>query len=422
MKSSPGLEKGVSHFLFVHAQVGMGFLNCKGERMKKFWLIAVFVMGLTLISGCSEVDPSEDDQTIKVEVKSVSDDVLYHETLVVSGEPEHVLDVLDENINLDYTVSEYGAFVKGVEGYYPLETDVSYNYYYQILVDGTASDVGIDAIDYVDGMTITFLETTMLDAIDQMVDQVIYRFIDRHLSTYINDENVHHYVIMALHQLMKSGYVTLDWSDLIETDVKIDLSVETIAETFKTAIYERARSLNTQDTLAAMESFEATNHYDAVSQSIGLSMLGSDSEKNALLKDFLINDEPQFIDPDLVGMIYSALGFYQEDQDVSSYVETMNVYINEQTDEQGIVSWGNANSASTALVIIGLVAQGYDPRTMDVDLIEALLGYEVEGAFKWKPTEEEADMAFSTPQAFAALVSYKLYRDTWENPPFNLFD
>ncbi len=390
--------------------------------MKKFWLVAVCVLGLTLISGCSEVDPSDDDQTIKVEVMNVSEDVLYDETLVVSGEPEHVLDILDERIDLDYTVSEYGAFVKGVAGHYPLESDVSYNYYFRIMVDGVSSDVGIDAIDYVDGMTITFVETTMLDDVDQMVDQVIYRFIDRHLPTYVNDENVQHDVLIALYQLMAHGYVSVDWENLIETEENLDFSLETISETFKTAIYQTVRSLDTRDTLEAMESFEATNHYDAVSQSIGLSMLGSDSLKRALLKDVLINDEPQFLDPDLVGMIYSALSFHRDDDDVLAYVDDMNAYINDQTNEEGIVSWGNPNSASTALVITGLVAQGYDPREMEADLIEALLAYEVEGAFKWKSSDEEADLAFSTPQAFAALVSYKLYRDTWENPPFNLFD
>lgn len=382
----------------------------------------VFVLGLTLISGCIEVDPDEEDQTITVEVMNVSEDVLYDETLVVTEEAEHVLDILDERIDLDYTVSEYGAFVKGVAGHYPLETDVSFNYYYRILVDGVASDVGIDAIDYVDGMTITFLETTMLDAVDQRVDEVIYRFIDDHLSTYVNDESVQHYVLIALYQLVTHGYVSIDWADLVETDENLNLSVETIAETFKTAIYQTVFSLDTTDTLDAMESFEATNHYDAVSQSIGLSMLGSDSEKKALLKDVLINDEPQFLDPDLVGMIYSALGFYQDDDDVLAYVSDMNTYIDQQTEDEGIVSWGNANSASTALVIIGLIAHGYDPREMDVDLIEALLSYEIEGLFKWMSSDDDADPTFSTPQAFAALVTYKIYRDTWENPPFNPFD
>lgn len=242
------------------------------------------------------------------------------------------------------------------------------------------------------------------------------------MTTYVNDNNVQHYVTLALHQLIRNDYASFDWQDLIENDDNLDFSDETISETFKTVIYQTVRSLDTSHSLEAMESFEATNHYDAVSQLIGLSMLGSTSDKIALLKDVLINDEPQFIDPDLIGMIYSALGFYQQDQDVFAYVEDKNDYIDEQTGEQGILSWGNPNSASTAIVIIGLVAQGHDPRDMDVDLIEALLEYEEDGAFKWQSSDEDADFAFSTPQAFAALVSYKLYRDTWENPPFNLFD
>ncbi|MFP4178051.1 MAG: DUF4430 domain-containing protein [Acholeplasmataceae bacterium] len=390
--------------------------------MKKFLLVTVLVLGLTLVSGCSELDPTEEDQTITVEVRDTSEEVLYEETHAVSGEPENALDALDETIDLDYTMSEYGAFVKGVAGHYPRESDVSNNYYYRILVDDAASDVGIDAIDFVDGMTITFVEATMLDDVDRTVDRAIDRFIDQHPSTYINDEDVQHYVLIALHQLMEHGYVSVDWSDLIESEENLDFGTETIPVAFKTALYQTVRSLDTSETLSAMESFQADNHYDAVSQSIGLSVLGSDSEKNVALKDYLIDVEPDVIDPDLVGMTYSALGFYRDDEYVSDYVDDMNDYLEEQTDEDGIVSWGNANSASTAVVIIGLVAQGYDPREMDVDLIEALLAYEVEGAFKWKLSEEEADLAFSTPQAFAALVSYKLFRDDSENQTFNLFD
>jgi len=55
-------------------------------------------------------------------------------------------------------------------------------------------------------------------------------------------------------------------------------------------------------------------------------------------------------------------------------------------------------------------------------LIEALLLYEVDGYFKWQLSSASADMAFSTPQVFAALVAYKLFRDVYGTPAFDLFN
>ncbi len=64
--------------------------------------------------------------------------------------------------------------------------------------------------------------------------------------------------------------------------------------------------------------------------------------------------------------------------------------------EDGVVSWDNANAASTATVILGLIAQGINPedeayQTNGVGLVEALMSYELDGAFKWALTDETPD-------------------------------
>jgi len=125
-------------------------------------------------------------------------------------------------------------------------------------------------------------------------------------------------------------------------------------------------------------------------------------------------------------MILLALAPYIDNQLTTQTIADMTVYIQTVLTETGVESWGNANSSSTAAVILGLVAQGINPRgeayqTNDIDLIEALLAYEIDGAYKWLLADEQADMAFSTPQVFSALVAYKIYRDIYGNPAFNLF-
>jgi hypothetical protein len=112
---------------------------------------------------------------------------------------------------------------------------------------------------------------------------------------------------------------------------------------------------------------------------------------------------------------------------VIDIVDTYIAYLNENQTPEGIESWGSSNAASTAMVILGLVAQGIHPRSEgftveDVDLIEALINYYTEDGFNWLMNSEEVDLMFSTPQAFAALVAYKIYRDVWGNPPVYLYD
>jgi hypothetical protein len=50
------------------------------------------------------------------------------------------------------------------------------------------------------------------------------------------------------------------------------------------------------------------------------------------------------------------------------------------------------------------------------------MAYELNGGFKWMITDENPDLMFSTPQAFSALVAYKLSRDIWGFPATHLFD
>ena len=91
--------------------------------------------------------------------------------------------------------------------------------------------------------------------------------------------------------------------------------------------------------------------------------------------------------------------------------------------DEGIMSWERVNACSNAYVILGLIATGVDPAAYgeggSVNLVEALLRFEKDGAFS-NYEDQELDLAFATPQAFSALVAYKIFLETHQS--FLLFD
>ena len=241
----------------------------------------------------------------------------------------------------------------------------------------------------------------------------------------MDDNTFYHYVLAAINQLDLHGYMgPVLLTDLIPNSYLL-MERETIANTFKMTIVEKAYQRNLDDTKTALSGFVADNPYDAATLLNALTMTdGSSTQISDLIN--ILTSTPSFMDADYAGMILLALAPYIDNQLTTQTIADMTAYIQTVLTETGVESWGNANSSSTATVILGLVAHGINPRsttysTNDVDLIEALLTYELDGAYKWLLADEQADMAFSTPQVFSALVAYKIYRDIYGNPAFNLF-
>ncbi len=88
---------------------------------------------------------------------------------------------------------------------------------------------------------------------------------------------------------------------------------------------------------------------------------------------------------------------------------------------------GTENAASISQVIMGLIANDIDPTGVDYtkgdnNLITRLLEYQTDtGSYDWAFDDEYTeDLAFSTPQAFLALVVYQTYANTYA--PVNPYD
>ncbi len=398
--------------------------------MKKVWFTVLFFLSLILFAGCQTEDvvptEPEGDFSVTVEVLSLEGEKLFDQVIrFFSDTEQNFVEILDDAIDLDYTNSQYGAFITGVAGIYPPENGVTWNYWFSILIDGELSWTGLDTVEVEDGKTITFQISTMLDETDLWVDQVIYSFLETRLASYINQDQMHFTVVLALNKLKSAGYDVPSVSSLAGTSPT--LLRDSISNAYKTAVFEVALGLNTDATLSYLETASASNHYEAISQLSALTLLNSTHAKVDQLIAMLISSTPEYMDADYAGMVIAALSHYSEVDGVQAWINTMILEIEEVLTFEGITSWGSANAASTAQAILGLVSLGLTPREVtqtglevEFDLIAALQIYETLSGFKYTSSDSNLDLAFSTPQGFAALVVYKIYRDTWGNPKVDL--
>jgi hypothetical protein len=285
---------------------------------------------------------------------------------------------------------------------------------------------GIDQVAYTDDMMIEFVETSTLSELDQKVDDFIYDFIENHMDGYLVDQNPDYYVLTAGYQLYQKGYITTNITESYVYDpVEITetyLSELTVGQLLRLSLFMKIEGWDLTAVKDYLLTLEVTNPYEITSYLQALMIVGERNETLAL--ELIQND---FLDPDFVGMSYSGLYGYEALEGFDTYLSDAYTYLSDALSEDGIISWGNANAASTATIILGLIAQGINPedeayQTNGVGLIEALMAYEIDGTFKWMLTDENADLMFSTPQAFHALVAYKLARDIWGFPATHLFD
>lgn len=349
--------------------------------------------------------------------------VLYETIPYDPDQPTLTLELIDAVIDLDYTVYDFGTMIHGINGNYPKEYGITYHYYYEIQVDGQPAASAIDYVVYYEGTVISFVETSYISELDLEVDAYIYDFINNQVDTYISNESVDYTVLAAVYQLYDRGYTDLDPTTLYDyanlSITQSELSELSISDMLKLGVYMKVENMDMTDYIAHLNTLVPSNAYALTSYLQALNMVGITND--VLAADLI---EEDFLDPDFVGMSYSALYGYNDLAGFDTYKIDANAYLLSMLSELGISSWGSANSASTATVIMGLVAQGINPQDdqFTYGLVESLMIYESNGNFSWMITDEMPDLVFSTPQAFAALVAYKLARDVYEFPATSLFE
>ncbi len=307
-------------------------------------------------------------------------------------EDKTLLDLLDFAYDIDYTESEYGAFLNKVGA-----LEATAGNFIAISKNGEALNVGISEAPFTGGDHFHF-ELSWFDETLQSVNDSIELFMDNQVSGF--SEN--HQVVMGLSHLDSEDEVTPDLPE-IETDPSAGTLINHIFINYSGE--EDVSDL--QDELESVAStqyiYSAAQTYLALTLESGAYTRFEDDFKTKL--DALDVSET---DNDTLSMVLMALGVMENsDYDAleTSIVDHLktNAYNN---------SYGN-NAASFAQMILGLLAVGEDPAgddfvEDDMHLVEHLLAYQNDdGSFDYQLDDESADLQFSTPQAFFALATYQ---------------
>lgn len=262
---------------------------------------------------------------------------------------------------------------------------------------------------------------TLIDYVNQAIDE----FITNHAPIYFNEENgtieIDYHVASALSALFAHDYPgQMDnylKKDLVQNFLE-NSTFDTPSNIFKGIMIGNAFGFIPTKAIQALDALEQVDSWSIATTLIALRLTDVNlSLKNKLMEDVLIIKEEDYRDADYAGAALMAT--YNLD------IDKTNLYalIDNSLTKDGISSWGNANACSTAYAILGLVASNIDPTSEKYtiegsNLVESLLKYEENGAFKFT-LDGEIDLAFSTPQAFSALVAFKIYQAT--KKPFLLF-
>lgn len=358
--------------------------------MRKVYSFLSFLILSVLLVACNTND------TFLFVLEDIDGKILIDEK--INYDNVSILSSLDEALDLDYTEFDFGVMINGIEGFYPLEYGITFNYFLSLEVNGSDSIVGIGDLEYSEDLSIKFKEATMLSEIDLLVDEIIYN-----MENTIEIANVDYTLLASLMQAQAYNYNLFDLSNY-----NYDLKVDSVGSAFNSVVANLVLNELTEAQINEVLALEASGPYNLISYINTLNVLGENELRLTNAKKAV--DSISFFDADTAAMMIVALAGIQ-DGEVEAYIEELVLYLEEQVTEDGIISFTKASSASTAQTILALIALGEGPFLNDVNLIEALLGFHTETGFVNNLNDENVDLMFATPQSYAALITYKIARD-----------
>ncbi|MCK5761316.1 MAG: peptidase [Candidatus Izimaplasma sp.] len=339
----------------------------------------------------------------------------------------NLFDLLDDNFTVGYTDSEWGKFIYSLDHLSP-KTGA----FISFSRNSEPSMVGVEASLFEDEDVFSF-EVMWWDMTQKAVDDAIQLFLLNYASEYVNDEVLDYNVISALSLLgLADDYVTV-------TEVEALVNAATLTTTndyFKAIIQLQSVGANSDTLITDLNTIVAVGPYGQTAY--GLLALDSNPHTvdysafvTAALTD-LNTITPYDLGLDAGGISLVALSNYTSETGVDTLISEYSTWIStSQLDTGGVktrdVVWGETtypgteNAASMSQVILGLIANDINPTSTeytksDNNLITRLLDYQTDtGSFDWVLGDEfDEDLAFSTPQAFLALVTYQIYANTYE--------
>ena len=250
------------------------------------------------------------------------------------------------------------------------------------------------------------------DVVDQNVDSYVDSFIETMVMDYVvfeeNDYVINFYVMGALNKLEDFDKSRIDL-DENELSIYLNSLEKTPLNLFKIVISNDFFGLDQTNVINELNLIEAesiTSVYDMLNIIYALNILGIENELKSTFEEYVLDlENNSYSDSDYASQVIIALA--NKDYDLTSH---RNLII-ESLSTEGINSWGNNNSASTAIAVMAFLALNENPRDINgIDLISILFDYKLDNAFKWLKEDSEADLSFSTPQAFSAFLLYQEFK------------
>ena len=340
-------------------------------------------------------------------------------------------DLLKENFDVLSYDSEWGPYIVSING-----SVIDGKYYLALYENNQMSMVGINDIELNDGDVYDFKvecwDTTMTEA-DLAIDKLLYSFMKHDLDKVFTEERYGYTLLQAIVKMGLLGYDNRLFSennipniDKYKESWMKDLSAGTVGELFKASLGVIDFDLTNEtiktglDKLTDEESLSiiwTIGYYLDACYNMGVDNATYQSMLNKFA-DVMKESEPS----DSVNM---ALQIYALFSDRSEYDDTVDALMTAQVEKISADGfndeWSGNNASSTAQAILAMVASGVDPTDFNnINLVDALLKYEVNGAFKHTLDAKDADYNFDTPDAIAALLMYKAFKDS--NTGISIYD
>lgn len=373
------------------------------------------------------------DKVITISVKGVDGTVESNVIGVNDTYDGSVYDLLNATFDVTATLGAYGHFISGLGDLQPTN-----GAYISFSKNGESSMVGVDSAIFDDGDEFLF-ELIWWDTTAESVSNGIDLFLENQAANYVNATTIDYSVMAALSKLGKVEDFVTD----AEVQAYVDgLTITTGNDYFKAIVILEAAGLDATSLKESLNGIAAPGGYGTTGyqlQAFNTSTTTVDYSvfEMLALADYAINTPViAGIDSGAIGIL--ALSNYLETEVDAAITTDWVSFIKDSQTENGAVldkdfGWGSTeNSATTAQAIIGLVSVNVNPKGGDAtltdmtklnyDLVARLCEFQnTDGSFDWLMDAEEADLAFSTPQAFLALAAYYEYSNLYDTA-VNVYD
>ncbi len=307
-------------------------------------------------------------------------------------------ELLEANFDISYDSSEWGSMLTGIEDITTRDGN-----YIAIDYNGEFAAEGIDTTSFENGDRFSFT-LTWWDQ-DLYIAYIIEQFMENHAEDYVGMHSI--YVILGLHH-----YGVLEDYNLEMVEFEIDDASG--MELVQAIVIGNLLDVNTAVYEAALIEKVMT---DFLFSAALFNLVIEDEATNQDFLDALAFANLGLADSDSLNMVLLALDKLDDRTLFEAVHDAMldNLY----TGSYGI------NATNLAMAVIGTAGTGLNPDSLryyydeSTSLIEQLLAYHTgDGSFYYQLDDESADLMFTTPQAFLALV---LYASNEEINPF-IFD